>query len=82
MGDSLQAKFVKCPFYEKDRAGYIKCEGLNEDCNIQLQFINQAGDPNTDKKLEYLYKYCVRGYQDCKIYQMLMEKYDEQIQKH
>lgn len=75
MGDSLQAKFVKCPFYEKDREGYIRCEGVTEDCNTQLQFIFPAGNPNLDKKLEYMHTYCIREYQKCKVYQMLMEKY-------
>lgn len=75
MGDSYQSKFVKCPFYEKDRLGYIKCEGVNDSCSIQLAFVTEEGNARMNDKKEYLYKYCADKYHSCMIYQMLSRKY-------
>lgn len=76
MPTSLQAKFVKCPFYESDDKGRISCEGITDESRIRLCFMKASGALDQDKKLEYLHNYCIRDYQKCRVYKMLQAKYE------
>jgi hypothetical protein len=64
-------KFVKCPFYlnkngDKNR---IKCEGIIEGTVIGLTF--------EGSKKWYIRSFCCEHYDSCRIYRMLLEKYQK-----
>lgn len=63
--------YVKCPFYKKDKTMEIRCEGVCEESRTVQQFRNK------EKKREYYGKYCKEAYRKCRIYKMMMQKYDE-----
>lgn len=61
---------VKCPFYcSKQNDNYrIKCEGVVKGTTTQLTFVGS--------KNKYLREYCCVDYKQCRIYKMLITKYD------
>lgn len=65
-----EAKFIRCPFYlERQNDKYrIKCEGVVSGTTTQLTF-------RGDKKW-YIKDFCCRNYEKCRIYGMLMKKYE------
>ena len=62
---------VKCPFYISSTNMQITCEGLDNGTAIRLKFESEEG-----RKL-YMKSCCnsVKNYKNCKITQMLMDKY-------
>lgn len=66
--------YPKCPFYKKEEPVIVRCEGLTKDSRLVLQFNSKKN------RLLYQSKYCkTEGYKKCRIYKMLMEKYDEEL---
>lgn len=63
------SKEVVCPFYRKETATAVFCEGVEEDTSIKLIF------PSTQKKDEYRYRCCKAWKSKCRIAQMLADKY-------
>lgn len=61
---------IKCPFYlEKQNDNHrIKCEGPEKNTSIQVTFVGEKG--------WYLKYFCSEKYEHCKIYKMLLEKYN------
>lgn len=66
--------YAQCPFYIKDEAYRIKCEGTQNENRLHLVF----GDSKKLKK--YLTDFCCENYKYCRIYKMQMEKYEEILQ--
>lgn len=73
MSTSRMDKRVQCPFYHQDNVikQRIICEGLIDKSCIAL--IYQA---KQDYKIQ-LTAFCCKDYVNCEIYQMLMQKYEE-----
>lgn len=65
---------AKCPFFLADNAKHkrIICEGITDDCTVQLSFGRKPEARTQHKKI-----FCDDAYEKCEIYQMLMQKYDE-----
>ena len=61
------ATMVRCPFYRKDTAQTVTCEGLVENSTIRLQF-GRVIDAGTQKRV-----FCCARYQNCEIYRAVME---------
>lgn len=64
------SKFVRCPFYlETQNDKYrIKCEGVVHGTTTQLTF--------RGNKKWYIKDFCCRNYEKCRIYVMLLKKYE------
>ncbi len=69
--NSYESKYAKCPFYHYEQQGKICCEGVNDQSSLHLAF----GDAK-DKKC-YQKTFCFTGYQKCRLYHMLLAKYEE-----
>ena len=63
---------VQCPFYKYDQIKRIVCEGLIDNSNISLGFLNWR-----DYEIHML-TFCCKHYEKCELYGMLMQKYDEE----
>lgn len=66
----FNSKTIKCPFYlERQKDEYrIKCEGPIKGCTTQLTFLGG--------KKPYLKEHCCTNYKSCRVYQMLINKYE------
>ena len=68
---------VVCPFYRSEDGQRVCCEGVEDNSSIHVVF----GTPQN--KQRYSLKYCCNRYDDCKVAQMLYDKYegdeDEQV---
>ena len=62
---------AKCPFYKSSGKRKISCEGITDDCTTNLTFISEP-KRNLHRKL-----FCDAKYENCEIYNMLEEKYEE-----
>lgn len=62
---------AKCPFYQSGGKRKITCEGITDDCKTCLIFISQQ------KRDLHRRIFCDDKYQNCEIFRMLMEKYEE-----
>ena len=64
---------AQCPFFRSDveKQKRINCEGIVDRCTLALTF-----DRKKDYKLQ-LNVFCCEHYKKCEIYNMLMEKYEE-----
>jgi hypothetical protein len=60
---------AKCPFYRASDKIKISCEGITDDCTINLIF-NSRTKRNLHRDI-----FCDARYQYCEIYRMLEEKY-------
>ncbi len=61
---------VQCPFYKKEDARNIKCEGIsNESIATTLEFQSKRGKEITKEK------HCRADYKNCPLYQELDKKY-------
>lgn len=65
--------YVSCPFYKKDEPVKIRCEGLEDDNRIILQFYT------AQKKKTYMDQFCKSqaDYKKCEICKMIEKKYEE-----
>lgn len=62
---------AKCPFYQSSDKLKISCEGITDDCTINLIFFEKA-KRNLHREI-----FCDARYQNCEIFRMLEEKYEE-----
>ena len=74
--NSYGDEYVQCPFYSKSDFASIFCEGVEDDMATKNIFRLPSGALLKKKKEEYMLKHCCDDYKGCKIYQMLMKKYD------
>lgn len=65
------AKEAECPFYHKEEASSIYCEGVDERTTIKLLF------QTADEKKRYRKFFCCKEYKKCLLSQMLYGKYEE-----
>lgn len=70
---SYKQSDVQCPFYRSDtnRPTAIQCEGVEDSNKISLLFRNLA-----DKK-EYMDRFCIKGYEYCRVFRAVYEQYRE-----
>lgn len=71
-GTYIQAEVV-CPFYVTDgnNRPYVRCEGIYDSTKLTTNFRNKK------VKDEYMHRFCVSNYKDCKVCQLLSDKYKE-----
>ena len=66
---------VGCPFYKYDDSKKrITCEGLIGMENSSLELIYRRKS-DFDRQMD---NFCCKNYQQCKVYRILMEKYEEE----
>lgn len=69
---SYRQVYAGCPFYQYDDGKHkIVCEGIVEGSTVALRF-RKGSDYNT-----HMTVFCCDHYQNCEIYRMLMQKYEE-----
>lgn len=65
---------VRCPFYKKNKASMISCEGITDDCSINLNF------RNTPSCMQQMDIFCCDHYKRCEIYEAIMKaKYEDEL---
>lgn len=62
---------AKCPFFLSSSKRKISCEGITEECTINLTFVSQQ------KKDLHRKLFCDGKFCRCEIYNILEEKYEE-----
>ena len=67
---------VKCPFFNKSDEISISCEGVDNGMITKNIFRTEQGNFLRQKKKEYSDRYCKGDYKNCRLYQMLDEKYE------
>ena len=73
MGASTVAKYVKCPYFKKNDAVRIVCEGVCNRSTLHTAFESK------ELRKEYMGQYCnsIFGCRDCLIHMALNQKYEE-----
>lgn len=67
---------VLCPFYSKSDNASISCEGVEDNMSTKNIFRLPSGAILREDKERYMQRFCTCNYEDCRVYQMLMKKYD------
>jgi len=67
---------VVCPFYIKSDNASIFCEGVEDNMATKNIFRASSGALLREDKDKYMIKFCNCDYEKCRIYQMLLKKYD------
>ena len=67
---------VKCPFYSKSDIASINCEGVENNMATKNIFRLPSGAMLKEDKDKYMCKYCNCDYEKCRVYKMLMAKYE------
>lgn len=62
------SKSVLCPFYKRESAQEIKCEGFGEGMVNHIAFADKA------QKREYKARVCNGDYEKCRLYRALEER--------
>lgn len=67
------SKEVVCPFYHKEEAMKLLCEGFCKSCSLQVSFTNK------EQLLAHKARYCntFKGYPECPIYPVINKQYEE-----
>lgn len=68
--NTWERKGAVCPFYKKESAYKIICEGVEDNSSLSSSFGTPA------KKSEYACKYCDKDWEHCIIAKALNGKYD------
>ena len=64
--------YVQCPFYKQDDGkSKLDCEGVGNACSLSQSFAFK------NDLLKWLQELCFQNYHGCKLYRMIMEKYEE-----
>ena len=72
MSTSWNAWYTKCPFFKTDDGrSMITCEGVGNSCNLSLRYMDKH-----DYELQ-LEVFCKNHFQNCEVYRMILEKYEE-----
>lgn len=58
---------VLCPMYRKDKGTMIGCEGITDNCSIQLKFTNHASC------MQQMDIFCCARYKNCEVYEAVMK---------
>jgi nitrate reductase assembly molybdenum cofactor insertion protein NarJ len=68
-----QSKEVVCPFYHKEEATKILCEGFCKSCSLQTSFAKN------EQLLAHKARYCntFKGYPQCPLYPVINKQYEE-----
>ena len=64
---------VRCPFYKTDDGQRrIVCEGVDDHSTVSVNYRRRA---DLHKRISV---FCAGNYENCLVYRMLMEKYEEE----
>ena len=69
--DRYTADDVLCPYFKRFRPLKICCEGITDDCTLQLSFKNRAAQ---DRQAGI---FCIAAWKKCEIARILEDKYPE-----
>lgn len=61
---------AKCPFFISSGKKNVVCEGLSEDCSVNLMFVSE------EKRCSYRKTYCNSEYKTCTMFKLLDAKYE------
>lgn len=68
---------VLCPMYRKDKGTMIGCEGITDECSIQLKFTNHAA---REQQMDI---FCCARYKNCEVYEAVMKaKYADFLEEY
>ena len=70
MATDYRSVHAKCPFYFTEDNLLISCEGVTGSSKLRLTFNRTA------PKERYRLHYCDESFETCRVYQMLMGKYE------
>lgn len=77
MGSNYLNPYVKCKFFKTaDDSNRVTCKGPVEDSSLIFRFDNKDTKRN-DLKIQ-MKTFCCDRYQNCEIYQMLRQIYEEE----
>lgn len=62
-----RAAEVLCPFYRKNKATMIGCEGITEESSIRMMFSNAAAC------MQQMDIFCCARYKNCEVYEAVMK---------
>ena len=65
------ACLAKCPFFIESGKKNVMCEGVTDDCSINMMFISEDAR-NLHRRI-----FCDAKFQNCEIHKMISEKYQE-----
>ena len=60
-----------CPFFKRSTEKRISCEGITDGCLTHIEF-NSRNKKKMHRKI-----FCDRKYENCEVYRMLEDKYNE-----
>ncbi len=63
-------EFVQCPYYKRDGAQSVHCEGVQDGCGLRLGFAAKG------QLKSYKENFCRQRWTDCMVAKMLNGKYD------
>ena len=69
--DRYTADDVLCPYFRRFRPLKICCEGITDDCTLQLSFQNRAA---LDRQAGI---FCIAAWKNCEIARILEDKYPQ-----
>lgn len=62
---------ARCPYFCASDKQKVACEGVTDGCRTVIEFNSH------NKRDRYREMFCNARYEQCKVYKMLEEKYDE-----
>ena len=65
------ACLAKCPFFIESGKKNVLCEGVTDDCSLNMVFVS------TEARDQHRRIFCDARYQNCEVYRMIAEKYQE-----
>ena len=65
----LDEAFILCPFYRRQDAAEISCEGLRDTKYFRIGFRTKQA------RIRFQYKYCCKGFECCPVYRMTDQLY-------
>lgn len=71
MPREYDCRYAQCPFFISSGKTNVLCEGITDDCTINLKF-KSARKRTSHRKI-----FCNDKYQYCEIYSILIKKYED-----
>jgi hypothetical protein len=64
-------QFAQCPFFISSGKKNVLCEGITDDCTINLKFTSE------EKRDQHRRIFCDARYRYCEIFNLLEKKYED-----
>ena len=77
MGTNWLDSYVKCPYYRNANSeNRITCDGVSDSSQLEWKFTDKKNS-KADLSIQ-LKTFCCDRYQNCEVYQMLRQIYEEE----